>query len=140
MRTTRPLAAMLAVTFAGFAVPSAHAQRADPAQADMHASVALAAATARQQQDARSADARGTATSTRADTASSQQRPSTLVSGAKPVASPTDDGDTANVLGALAGLIVIGLAYLYMRRGHRRVKAGGSGAHMPGPMSHRRGS
>lgn len=107
MRITRPLAAMLAVTFAAFAVPSAHAQRADPAQADMHASVALAAAAARQQQDVPSAD-----------TASSQN-PSTLVSGAEPAASSTDDGDTANALGALAGLIVIGLAYLYMRRGHR---------------------
>ena len=146
MRTTRTFAATLAVTIAALAVPAAHAQqtdpaqenmhasvalaaaaerkqhgqRPDPAQVNMHASVALAAAAERQQQDARSADARDTATGPRADTASSQH-PSTLVSGATPAApaGSTDDGGTANGLGALAGLIVIGLAYLYTRRGRR---------------------
>ena len=120
MRTTRTFAVTLAVTFAALAVPAAHAQRPDPAQADMHASVALAAAAARQQQDVRSADARDTATGPRTDTASSQH-PSTLISGAKPAApaNSTDDGGAANGIGALAGLIVIGLAYLYTRRGRR---------------------
>ena len=124
MRITRPLAAMLAVSFAALAVPAAHAQRPDAAQADMHASVALATAAARQQQDLRSAGARDAAarpsTETAAADASSRQD-RTLDAGVQPAApaSSTDEGGAANGLGAVAGLIVIGLAYLYTRRAHR---------------------
>jgi len=124
MRTTRPLAAMLAVSFAALAVPAAHAQRPDAAQADMHASVALAAAAAREQQDLRNTDARDTAarpSTTAATTDASSPQATPVVAGVHPAtpANSTDDGGNANGLGAVAGLVVIGLAYLYKRRGHR---------------------
>ena len=128
MRTTRPLAAMLAVSFAAFAAPAAHAQRPEAAQADMHASVALAAAAAGQQQDLRNADTRDAAAhpgTTAATTEVSSPRPRTVVAGVEPAtpADSTDEGGTANGLGAVAGLIVIGLVYLYTRRAHRATRS-----------------
>lgn len=127
MRITRPLAAMLAASIAAFAVPAAHAQQPDAAQADMHASVALAAAEARQQQDLRSTDARDAAarpTTIAAPADASSKRSGTLVGGVEPPApaSSTDESGSANGLGALAGLAVIGLTYLYMRRGQRATR------------------
>ena len=131
MRTTRTLAAALAVSLATIIAPVAQSQARDshapvPQQADMHASVALAAAAAKEKQDLRSPDARDTAANPIDDATAaggSSQRPTTLVADVQPAApaSSTDDGSGANGLGGIvAGLLVIGgLAVLYSRRGQR---------------------
>ena len=131
MRITRTLAATLAVSLAAIAAPAAQARdtHAPVAQAqppDMHASVALAAAASRQQQDLRSADALDAAVCPRNNAlaaGASSQRPTALVAGVQPAApaSSTDHDRRANGLGGIvAGLLVIGgLAALYSRRGQR---------------------
>ena len=131
MRSTRTLAAALAVAVATIIAPAAQSQARDthapvPQQADMHASVALAAAAAKQQQDLRSPDARDAAADPLDDVTAaggSSQRPAALVADVQPAAtaSSRDDGSGANGLGGIvAGLLVIGgLAVLYGRRGRR---------------------
>lgn len=122
MRITRTLAVTLVASAATIVAPAAQSQARDTqAQPpDMHASVALAAAASRQQQDLRSPDALDAAVCPRNNTAvvgAPSQRPTTLIAGGHPAA-PEDDR-TANGLGAAACLLAIGLAALYRRRAHR---------------------
>jgi hypothetical protein len=118
MRITHTLAATLLVFVAAIVAPAAQSQARDiQAQPpDMHASVALAAAASRQQQDLRGPDALDAAVCPRDNSTA-------LVADMPPAApaSSTDDGGTPNPLGAIAaGLLVIaGLAVRYSRRGER---------------------
>ena len=112
MRLTRTLAAALIVSVAAIAAPVAqskpHASMGQGPPADMHASVALAAAASRQEKDHRSADALDAAVCPR------NNAPVAGASSQRPTAG-------ANGLGGIvAGLFVIGgLATLYSRRGQR---------------------
>jgi len=138
MRTTRTLAATLAVSLAVIVAPAAQSQPHDTdapaAQAqppDMHASVALAAAASRPQQDLRSADAHDAAVCPRNNAAAagaSSQRPTALVADVQPAApaNATDDDHAANPLGLVAALLVIGGFALYRHRDRRsqRLRAG----------------
>jgi hypothetical protein len=117
MRTTRSFAVTLAVAIAALAVPAAHAQRPDPAQADLHASVALAAAPA-QRPDPAQADMHASV----ALASGAHGKAPFGGSESNAPASSTDGGGSANGLGALAGVIVIGLAYLYLSTRRRRLR------------------